>query len=203
MSHEEKQSPRKEEEIIMSPENQELETKTTPSPPQSPPPTQEEIQFSSNSQSFGSEKSTITEDHSGEEIHQDEEANIQADNPLLCSNPSKKKTKNGKIKEKKSTISSSSTTTSGGGGGDLNQSSTFSRSKSYSNGASLLFRNLINCRTSVETNDSAMVTINKATKPSLITKQNLSSDVIKGDKLGGSQRVFGTTLNSQSFYPAR
>lgn len=170
------------------------------------------------SPTFGSEKSsTLTDDSmkinedqdqekhsvdqsSKQEIH--EESN-KIESPSFYSNLSFKKNKKASKKieseEKISTPASSTSTSS-------TSQPTFSKSKSYSNGASHLFRNLITCG-AVDTNDSAMVSINRRNKPSL--NKNLSSSIKqddesyvakelqKGDKLGGSQRIFGTKWNQQ------
>lgn len=164
------------------------------------------------SSSFGSEKSTVTDDFSsssltssstkvGEDNHnshdqfkveilkhkereeeEEEEEDQTEDHSFLCTSSSSM----GNTEEKKvmnnSTMSDS-----------VSPDSTFKRSKSYSGG---LFRNLISCGSS-DTNDSAVVAINK--------RSNKNNLLAKDNKFGGSQsqRVFGTTLNRQLPYASR
>lgn len=155
------------------------------------------------SSSFGSEKSTLTDDFSsssltststkvGEDNHnshdqfkveilkhkerEEEEEDKTEDHSFLCASSSSK----GNTEEK---VMNNSTTSD-----SVSPDSTFKRSKSYSGG---LFRNLISCGSS-DTNDSALVAINKRSNK-------------KDNKIGGSQsqRVFGTTLNRQLPYASR
>lgn len=156
------------------------------------------------SSSFGSEKSTLTDDFSsssltststkvGEDNHnshdqfkveilkhkereEEEEEDKTEDHSFLCTSSSSK----GNTEEK---VMNNSTTSD-----SVSPDSTFKRSKSYSGG---LFRNLISCGSS-DTNDSALVAINKRSNK-------------KDNKIGGSQsqRVFGTTLNRQLPYASR
>ncbi|KAK6162831.1 hypothetical protein DH2020_002672 [Rehmannia glutinosa] len=78
------------------------------------------------------------------------------------------------------------------------------KSKSYSNGASNVFRNLMSCG-ALDTNDSAVVPINKQSnnnKPnssllnmcsSDLKNVNSAAEICKRDRrVGGSQRIFGT-----------
>ncbi|KAK4410993.1 hypothetical protein Sango_0172300 [Sesamum angolense] len=73
----------------------------------------------------------------------------------------------------------------------------FTKSKSYSNGASHIFRNLISCG-AVETNDSAVVAVNKQNRPTFLNmcasdaSSVQSAQICKRDGLGGSQRVLQT-----------
>lgn len=156
------------------------------------------------SSSFGSEKSTLTDDFSssfltststkvGEDNHnshdqfkveilkhkereEEEEEDKTEDHSFLCTSSSSK----GNTEEK---VMNNSTTSD-----SVSPDSTFKRSKSYSGG---LFRNLISCGSS-DANDSALVAINKRSNK-------------KDNKIGGSQsqRVFGTTLNRQLPYASR
>ncbi|KAL3537271.1 hypothetical protein ACH5RR_000637 [Cinchona calisaya] len=134
----------------------------------------------------------IDDQSSKQEIHEESDK-IENPNTFCKTFSNKKSKKDNKIEsreEKISTPSSATTSTS---------QPTFSKSRSYSNGASHLFRNLITCG-AVDTNDSAMVTINRRNKPCL--NNNLSSSIKmnelqKGDKLGGSQRIFGANWNQQ------
>lgn len=164
------------------------------------------------SSSFGSEKSTLTDDFSsssltststkvGEDNHnshdqfkveilkhkeREEEEDKTEDHSFLCTSSSSKGNTEEKVMNN-STMSDS-----------VSPDSTFKRSKSYSGG---LFRNLISCGSS-DTNDSALVAINKRSN-----KNNHHSQLIlaKDNKIGGSQsqRVFGTTLNRQLPYASR
>ncbi|KAL3832884.1 hypothetical protein ACJIZ3_007620 [Penstemon smallii] len=73
-----------------------------------------------------------------------------------------------------------------------------------SKGASNIFRSLMTCG-AVDTNDGAVVMINKQKKPLLMNicsishhddhHQTSSSEICKSDKRGGSQRIFGTCNN--------
>lgn len=156
------------------------------------------------SSSFGSEKSTLTDDFSsssltststkvGEDNHnshdqfkveilkhkereEEEEEDKTEDHSFLCTSSSSKGNTEVKVMNNSTTSDS------------VSPDSTFKRSKSYSGG---LFRNLISCGSS-DTNDSALVAINKRSNK-------------KDNKIGGSQsqRVFGTTLNRQLPYASR
>ncbi|KAL3516623.1 hypothetical protein ACH5RR_023525 [Cinchona calisaya] len=165
------------------------------------------------SPTFGSEKSsTLTDDsmriedqdqeknsdyHSSKEEINEESYKIENPPSLFSSTLSNKKNKNVTSEEKISTPSSSASTAQ----------PSFSKSRSYSTGASHLFRNLITCG-AVDTNDSVMVTINRRNKlpvnPNLSSSNKQSEDfnvfkelLQKGDKLGGSQRIFGTNWNQE------
>ncbi|CAI9764646.1 unnamed protein product [Fraxinus pennsylvanica] len=69
--------------------------------------------------------------------------------------------------------------------------SCYAKGTSHSSRGSQIFRNLITCR-ALDTNDSAVVMINSK-----------NSEICKGEKLGGSQRMFGTTLNQQPWNTGR
>lgn len=170
---------------------------------------------------FGSEKSsTLTDDSMKiEDQYQDQDQEKQSDyqstkeeiqeesdkseNPSFYSplyNKKNKKNSNVTSKEKIGTPSSSASDSS-------TPQPSFSKSRSYSSGASHLFRNLITCG-AVDTNDSVMVAINGRNKPpmngnlSSSNKKNEDSNgtkelLQKGDKLGGSQRIFETNWNQQ------
>ncbi|XP_009792717.1 protein SOSEKI 1-like isoform X1 [Nicotiana tabacum] len=75
----------------------------------------------------------------------------------------------------------------------------FDKSRSYSNGASSIFRNLITCG-AVDTNDSGIIPIRK-NRPSFSSSGekavSFSSEICKAEKVGGSQRIFGTAWNQQ------
>ncbi|XP_059311988.1 protein SOSEKI 1 [Lycium ferocissimum] len=74
------------------------------------------------------------------------------------------------------------------------------KSRSYSNGASSIFRNLITCG-AVDTDESGIVPLRK-NKTSLTASSektvSFSSEICKSEKLGGSQRIFGTAWNQQT-----
>lgn len=166
-----------------------------------------EISISSNNSMIKVEEEITKHSHSpSEEIKKEireENEKHENSNSSSSSSPSKKKNKNtdnaGNELKNETPRSCSSTSRS-----------TFSRSKSYTNGASHLFRNLMTCGT-VDTRDSATVSINRRNKPSMNMNMNMSYDhhafehnsfdssleLCKGDKLGGSQRVFGTPWNQQ------
>lgn len=75
------------------------------------------------------------------------------------------------------------------------------KSRSYSNGASSIFRNLITCG-AVDTNDSGIIplkrnnnSVSNAAAPEKTV--SFSSEICKADKIGGSQRIFATAWNQQ------
>lgn len=79
--------------------------------------------------------------------------------------------------------------------------------KSHSNGASQIFRNLITCR-DLDTNDSAVMAINKQNKPFLnMCSTDLgnvhSAAICKRDTLGGSQRISGNPSWTQQQWSSR
>ncbi|CAI9103264.1 OLC1v1001718C3 [Oldenlandia corymbosa var. corymbosa] len=160
------------------------------------------------SHTFGSDKSsTLTEDYvdhqeekqssrssceisSKQEIHEEEEEEevVKVEKPpsLHPRKRSNKKATNTDVSfEEKTTTSTPSAAT---------PASQPSFSKSKSNGGSL-FRNLITCG-AIDTNDSAMVTVNRRNKTSMNDEDSTSFSkelLLKGDKLGGSQRVSSAT----------
>ncbi|KAI8026013.1 Protein UPSTREAM OF FLC [Camellia lanceoleosa] len=170
---------------------------------------------------FGSETSTLTDDslrleqekHSDsskqETTKQDKFENSSLYSILLNKMNDQNKNKNNKNKNEKAVNPStpaSSTSTS---------SSSFSKSKSYSGGATNMFRSFIRCG-AVDTNDSVMVMINRRDKKSSscyepiikmhenssISTDNSTAEICKEDKLGGSERVFGTPwINQQQPHP--
>ncbi|XP_065872981.1 protein SOSEKI 1 [Euphorbia lathyris] len=72
------------------------------------------------------------------------------------------------------------------------QESNYAKSKSNSNGASKILRNLITCG-AVDTNDTALVSVNKSS----LSRNVNNSAVCKRDILGGSAREFVTNWNQQ------
>ncbi|XP_059651768.1 protein SOSEKI 1-like [Cornus florida] len=155
---------------------------------------------------FGSETSNLADDlvQVEEKKHSDttkQESHEQIDKfensshlySSLLSKKSKKKSSsnNNGDKEKISTPASSSSTSSSA----WSHSSSFNKSKSYSNGASQVFRNLITCG-AVDTKDSTMAMINRRDRSSLSVFNSDSTPLIcKGEKVGGSERIFGTPCN--------
>ncbi|OUZ99540.1 Protein of unknown function DUF966 [Macleaya cordata] len=91
-----------------------------------------------------------------------------------------KKNEEEEVFEKKSSSSSTSSSNS--------SSSSFNKSKSYSSGATNVLRNLLNCR-AVDTDDSAMMTINKSKTSSEICRMEST--------LGGSERISCGPWNPQ------
>ncbi|XP_022872462.1 uncharacterized protein LOC111391461 isoform X2 [Olea europaea var. sylvestris] len=165
------------------------------------------------SPTFGSETSTLTDDSGKVErdlgkksdtlkqvnLHgstdQEQKLPISNGNPsssYFNSTPSSmdKKTTNSKVpREKNSALNS--------------PEASFTKNKSCSNGKSNIFKNLISCG-AVDTNDSAVVMINRKNKPFLNMCSSdqdnvLSAEICKRDKLGGSQRIFGTSWNQQQW----
>ncbi|CAA2956720.1 Hypothetical predicted protein [Olea europaea subsp. europaea] len=165
------------------------------------------------SPTFGSETSTLTDDSKKIEpdlekksdtlkqvnMHgstdQEQKLPISNGNPpssYLNSTPSSKdkKTTNSKVPmEKNSALNS--------------PEASFTKNKSCSNGKSNIFKNLISCG-AVDTNDSAVVMINRKNKPFLNMCSSdqdnvLPAEICKRDKLGGSQRIFETSWNQQQW----
>jgi hypothetical protein len=142
---------------------------------------------------FGSERSTLTNDSIKlqEEKHEHGGKLETSFCSTLPSKKNKKKSNNDKVEKAAGTPSSSHSSSSS------SQSPPFTKSKSYSSGASSMFRNLIGCG-AADTNDAVFVKLNRAdsrTKPS--SKSDIKDDIFQGEKLGGSARVYGTTWNQQ------
>lgn len=79
------------------------------------------------------------------------------------------------------------------------------KSKSYSSGASNVFRNLISCK-GVDTNDAVLVISNRVqykdktaanNQPNGRLKDYVDGQISKGESLGGSARVIGSCWNMQ------
>ncbi|CAA2974216.1 Hypothetical predicted protein [Olea europaea subsp. europaea] len=128
---------------------------------------------------FGSETSTLT-DNSGklevEEKHSDTVS--EQDRSIQMEKNRKNKVKIEKI----DTPAASSLKSS---------ESCYTKSVSHSRGGSHKFRNLITCR-ALDTNDSAVVMINSK-----------NSEICKGEKIRGSQRMFKSTWNQPPWNTGR
>ncbi|KAL0464355.1 UNVERIFIED_CONTAM: hypothetical protein Slati_0323100 [Sesamum latifolium] len=152
------------------------------------------------SPTFGSDTSTLTDDSGKpemEKINSDSTKHEKPDNRTDHRSPTlgqKNKKRSSKV-----TINENITTTSTAADVSKIPSSEpqFTKSKSYSNGASHIFRNLISCG-AMETNDSAVVAINKQNRPTFLNmcasdaSSVQSAQICKRDGLGGSQRVLQT-----------
>ncbi|XP_075519299.1 protein SOSEKI 1-like isoform X1 [Primulina tabacum] len=168
------------------------------------------------SQVFGSETSTLTDDSTKLEMEKNSDTavhNKQDKKPekmetswtseesnLKINKKDKSRSNRVKISEKISTTPADSSNSP--------SEPRFTRSKSYSTGASNIFRNLMTCG-ALSTNDSAVVMINKQNKYPFMNvcasdQRNVdSSQICKRDKLGGSHRIFGTLKLTQSQWNGR
>ncbi|KAF9609174.1 hypothetical protein IFM89_013564 [Coptis chinensis] len=70
------------------------------------------------------------------------------------------------------------------------------KSKSYSNGGSNVFRNLLNCG-ATETNDSAIMMVNKSGPLGTFSPLNNTSEICRVDTLGGSERIVSAAAWNQ------
>ncbi|XP_018829724.1 protein UPSTREAM OF FLC-like isoform X1 [Juglans regia] len=132
---------------------------------------------------FGSDRSTLTNESLKLEAEMHQQGENLGDSSFCSTPPSKKnKMKSSNKKEKAEKASSSP--------------SSFTKSKSYSSGASSMLRNLITCG-AADTNDAALIMMNRADKNKSSFKPNVEAEIRKGERLGGSARVFGTTWNQQ------
>lgn len=94
-----------------------------------------------------------------------------------------------------SSVSTSSSSSSFSYSSPSNSKSSFHKSRSYTTGASGVFRNLMSCK-AADTNDAVLFMLNKkGTNKS--NSNELSSEICKVDKLGGSDRNFGNSWNHQ------
>lgn len=150
------------------------------------PETNTSTDFSSeiNEQSplFGSDRSTLT----NESIKLEAETHHQGEklgNSSSCSTPPSKK--NELKSNKKENVEKA-----------LSSPFSFTNSKSYSSGSSSMLRNLISCGTA-DTNDAVLITMNRADKNKSFSSPNIEAEIDKGERLGGSARVFETTWNRQ------
>ncbi|KAL2478559.1 hypothetical protein Fot_47580 [Forsythia ovata] len=169
------------------------------------------------SPTFGSETSTLTDDSgkldpepkpkkNSDNVKQENMQSTDQEKKLPCkelrkenlsssslnstqSNKKDKTTSNKVQKEKNATPTSSE--------------ASFTKNKSCPNGASHIFKNLISCG-AVDTNDSAVVMINRKNTPFLnmcSSDQNNvhSAEICKRNKLRESHKIFGTTWNQQQW----
>ncbi|KZV21787.1 protein UPSTREAM OF FLC-like [Dorcoceras hygrometricum] len=165
---------------------------------------------------FGSETSTLTDDSIKLETEKNSDTAVDKnkenkpekietswtsdDSKLKNNKKDKSRSNRVKMSEKISTTPADSS--------DTSSEPRFEKSKSYSTGASSIFRNLMSCG-ALSTNDSAVVMINKQHKYPLLNvcvsdKRNVdSSQICKRDKLGGSHRIFGTPKLAQSQWSGR
>ncbi|CAN4110429.1 unnamed protein product [Withania somnifera] len=153
------------------------------------------------SQNIASETSTLTTD-SPKLIQEEEKVGNNSSSSSFSSNSSysfssfgsmkTKKKSEDDVKEKNSTSQNSEKKSS--------KNPKLNKSRSYSNGASNIFRNLITCG-AVDTNDSGIVPLRKnktcSSDVPVDRTVSFSSEICKADKIGGSQRIFGTTLYQQ------
>ncbi|XP_073147862.1 protein SOSEKI 1 isoform X2 [Henckelia pumila] len=158
---------------------------------------------------FGSETSTLTDDSTKLEMEKNSDT---AAHKKQEKKPEKIETSSwtsddSKLKKDKSRSNrvKISTTPADSSNSTSSSEPRFTRSKSYSSGASSIFRNLMNCG-ALSTNDSAVVMVNKQHKYPLLNvcgsdQRNVDSSLIcKRDKLGGSHRIFGTPKLAHSHW---
>ncbi|KAK6162823.1 hypothetical protein DH2020_002664 [Rehmannia glutinosa] len=161
------------------------------------------------SPTFGSETSTVTDDsakaHKLENKSTSEEK-TPSDDKIDRSSPfySTLLSKKNKKRSNKVSTNDENPKNSSSSADEPN----LTKSKSYSNGASNVFRNLMSCG-ALDTNDSAVVPINKQSnnnKPnssllnmcsSDLKNVNSAAEICKRDhRVGGSQRIYGTPRKS-------
>ncbi|XP_011086827.1 protein UPSTREAM OF FLC isoform X2 [Sesamum indicum] len=151
------------------------------------------------SPTFSSDTSTLTDDSGKPEMEKNSDTTKHENPDNRTDHPSPTFGQKNKKRSSKVTINENITTTSTAADASKIPSSEpqFTKSKSYSNGASHIFRNLISCG-AVETNDSAVVAINKQNRPTFLNmcasdaSSVHSAQICKRDGLGGSQRVLQT-----------
>ncbi|PIN25142.1 hypothetical protein CDL12_02115 [Handroanthus impetiginosus] len=166
------------------------------------------------SPTFGSETSTLTDDSGkfdmdkiSDKMKQEKKTShdeTEHSTPFYSTFLSKKTKK----KSNKVTIDEKISTSTADSSNPSSSETHFAKSKSHSNGASSIFRNLITCGT-VETNDSAVVATDKKLNkpvpnmcPSDLGNVH-SAEICKRDIFGGSQRVFGTPSWTQQQWSGR
>ncbi|XP_055817747.1 protein SOSEKI 1 [Solanum dulcamara] len=151
------------------------------------------------SQNIGSETSTLTTD--SPKFQEEEVGNKFENNSSFSSNSSSSVSSFGSMKTKKKTEDNEEKISTTLSSEKTSKTPKFNKSRSYSNGASSIFRNLITCG-AVDTNDSGIIPLKK-NKTSLSAAASaektvsFSSEICKADKIGGSQRIFGTAWNQQ------
>ncbi|KAL3348591.1 hypothetical protein AABB24_021989 [Solanum stoloniferum] len=155
------------------------------------------------SQNIASETSTLTTNSPKFEEEEEEKkvGNKFDNNSSFSSNSSSSISSFGSMKTKKKTEDSEEKIDTNQNTEKTTKSPRFNKSRSYSNGASSIFRNLITCG-AVDTNDSGIIPLKKnKTSPAAAASGektvSFSSEICKADKIGGSQRIFGTSWNQQ------
>lgn len=174
-------------------------------------PTKQLHEIIEESPPFGSETSTLTNDST----KQDEEEHLIAknveENQRENSNHAPfysiflNKNRN-KIHEKKTKVENCNAVPD-----SSSPKSTFSRSKSYSNNASIMLRNLITCG-GVDTNDSGMVMVNRQSNKSCSnldmstykpSRGNKMAEICRSEIVGGSERFSKVSCNQPQQNPSR
>ncbi|XP_015071709.1 protein UPSTREAM OF FLC [Solanum pennellii] len=148
------------------------------------------------SQNISSETSTLTTN--SPKFEEEEEKKI-GNNSSFSSNSSSSISSFGSMKTKKKTEDSEEKTETSQNDEKTSKNPKLNKSRSYSNGASSIFRNLITCG-AVDTNDSGIIPLKKNKTSSAAAGEktvSFSSEICKADKIGGSQRIFGTAWNQQ------
>ncbi|KAJ7949072.1 Protein UPSTREAM OF FLC [Quillaja saponaria] len=162
-------------------------------------PTKFSSEISQESPPYSSERSTTTDEYDSSKLEEDKQNQHEQSYENSEKNSSSSFYLN--LLNKKKNNKDNSTNKTGTKANSLSSAppTSFTKIKSYSNGASHMFRNLITCGT-VDTNETAVVMLNRADKTGA-EKTNLIHDhkaeICKGDKLGGSARHFGTSWNHQ------
>lgn len=154
-------------------------------------PTKTSSEINQESPHFGSERSTLTDIESDESMKMEGHSSSSFCSNRVTSKNLMMKKKNMEGKDQMQGTPASSHSSSSSSSSTTSSKSAFTKSKSYSSGASYVFRNLMSCG-AVDTNDAVLMTLN-ATKH----RTGSQNGILKGDKLGGSARVFGTCWNPQ------
>ncbi|KAL5549494.1 hypothetical protein UlMin_004725 [Ulmus minor] len=149
--------------------------------------------------SFESDRSSLTEEFDSMKIEEETKKSTKKfEIPSLYRNLPLQGEK--KMKKNESSPFSSSSFSPG-----LAEATFPAKRKSFSGGASNMFRNMISCG-GVDTNDSVLVMLNRSSDHKTCSYNNSTTKekgdeakdrIFKGDKFGGSARVFGTTCWDQ------
>lgn len=152
------------------------------------------LEIEEESQNIASETCTLTTD--SPKFHEEEEEEKVGNK--FENNSSSSVSSFGSMKTKKKTEDNGEKISTSQSSEKTSKTPKFNKSRSYSNGASSIFRNLITCG-AVDTNDSGIIPLKKnMTSFSAAEKTvSFSSEICKADKIGGSQRIFGTAWNQQ------
>ncbi|KAL3380843.1 hypothetical protein AABB24_001151 [Solanum stoloniferum] len=152
---------------------------------------------------ISSETSTLTTNSPKFEEEEEEKkaGNKFENNSSFSSSSSSSISSFGSMKTKKKTEDSEEKIDTSQNTEKTSKNPKFNKSRSYSNGASSIFRNLITCG-AVDTNDSGIIPLKK-NKTSAEKTVSFSSEICKADKIGGSQRIFGTAWNQQQTNPRK